>query len=612
MSTRIIIRSVFACSLLVLVSMELTGQLSPGDLTSAHAELEGLSHCTDCHTLGDKVSNDKCLDCHNFIRDRIRQNRGYHASAEVRNKDCFQCHSEHHGRKFEITRFDTGNFDHTLTGYELTGEHKNIDCRQCHKPDFVADRELKSRKNTFLGLDTECVACHDDYHQGTLSQDCASCHTTDNFAPAANFDHSSTDFPLLGRHTEVECTGCHRITQTGQGRFQEFAGIAFATCAACNDDVHDGRLGTNCAECHNERSFNILNGQGAFNHSRTGFPLLGRHSSLDCRDCHTASGAETAFTDFMNKDVSSCVACHEDIHNGRFGEDCRQCHTEQTFLVGNSVEAFDHGLTDFALEGKHALVDCRECHAEKLTDPLPHDLCRDCHQDFHDGQLTSVAQIGTTDCADCHTVDGFEGSSFAIDDHNLGVFPLTGAHLATPCFACHLTGEDWTFRDIGTNCADCHEDIHEGYLDTRFYQDKGCAQCHITDSWHIVDFPHEETGFKLEGKHATIRCAQCHNPDAEILSMAGHEFGGLASDCSGCHEDIHRSQFEEDGTTECRNCHGFDLWKPSEFDHDSAAFALDGAHLNVACIQCHEPVSDASGEFVLYKIENFECASCHN
>ena len=79
---------------------KLHAQISPGDLTKAHADLEGIFKCTQCHILGDKVSNDKCLECHKEIKSRIDQKKGYHASREVRGKDCAVCHSEHHGRNF--------------------------------------------------------------------------------------------------------------------------------------------------------------------------------------------------------------------------------------------------------------------------------------------------------------------------------------------------------------------------------------------------------------------------------------------------------------------------------------------------------------------------------
>jgi len=102
-------------------------QLSPGDLTDAHAKWEGMSNCTQCHDLGNKVTNAKCLNCHKEMKSLISKNQGFHASKEVKGQDCFKCHSEHHGRKFEMVRFDEKAFDHGLTGYKLEGAHKPID-----------------------------------------------------------------------------------------------------------------------------------------------------------------------------------------------------------------------------------------------------------------------------------------------------------------------------------------------------------------------------------------------------------------------------------------------------------------------------------------------------
>ena len=102
-------------------------QISPGDLSKPHAELEGMMNCTECHVLGGNVSNEKCLDCHKELNSRISQNKGYHTSSEVSNKNCASCHSDHHGRKFEMIRFNEDEFEHQLTGYELTGKHIKTD-----------------------------------------------------------------------------------------------------------------------------------------------------------------------------------------------------------------------------------------------------------------------------------------------------------------------------------------------------------------------------------------------------------------------------------------------------------------------------------------------------
>ncbi|MCK5677809.1 MAG: hypothetical protein KAH72_04975, partial [Flavobacteriaceae bacterium] len=197
---------------LLIVSFNSYSQISPGDLSQAHAELEGMSNCTLCHDLGEKVSNEKCLDCHDEIQSLLDQNSGYHANSKVVKKDCFECHNDHHGRKFDMIRFDEDNFDHDLTGYELEGNHEVIDCRKCHEPDNIQSREIKKRKNTFLGLEEKCLSCHDDYHQETLSSnDCVSCHDMEAFKPASKFDHDETDYKLIGEHKSVDCKECHEI-----------------------------------------------------------------------------------------------------------------------------------------------------------------------------------------------------------------------------------------------------------------------------------------------------------------------------------------------------------------------------------------------------------------
>ncbi|MCK5703630.1 MAG: cytochrome c family protein, partial [Cyclobacteriaceae bacterium] len=104
------------------VAISANAQISPGDLSNAHADMEGIMNCTKCHVLGGEVSNEKCLDCHLELKTRIDQKKGYHVSDEVKNKDCTTCHSDHHGRNFEMVRFNEDDFRHQLTGYELTGQ----------------------------------------------------------------------------------------------------------------------------------------------------------------------------------------------------------------------------------------------------------------------------------------------------------------------------------------------------------------------------------------------------------------------------------------------------------------------------------------------------------
>ncbi len=155
---------------------EAPGQISPGELSDPHSHLTGISNCTQCHVLGNKVSNDKCLACHSEILGRINQQKGYHSSSEVTGKQCFNCHSEHNGKNFQLIRLDITKFDHNLTGYTLSVPHAKQECKECHAPAIISDQKLKARKSTYLGVNTECLTCHADYHLKTLSPVCTNCH----------------------------------------------------------------------------------------------------------------------------------------------------------------------------------------------------------------------------------------------------------------------------------------------------------------------------------------------------------------------------------------------------------------------------------------------------
>ncbi|RMG88646.1 MAG: cytochrome c family protein [Bacteroidetes bacterium] len=599
-------------------AQQAVAQLSPGDLTNAHSDLEGLSNCTQCHELGAKISEAKCLECHKPLKERIDRNKGFHVSREVKGKACTTCHSEHHGRKFEMIRFDEDSFDHNLTGYELTGEHAKVDCRKCHTPDFIDDRELRKNPNTFLGLSQECKACHEDVHQNTLStNDCKKCHTTESFSPATKFDHDKTDFALRGKHIDVDCIDCHAKETRNGKEFQRFAGIDFKNCNSCHDDVHESNLGTNCKQCHNEQSFTSSSGLKNFNHNTTHFPLKGAHRRVSCKDCHDLANATpvSVFQDKLGIEVDDCVSCHEDVHDNKFGDRCVDCHNEKSF-TSVETEGFNHNLTEFKLKGKHASVDCKKCHTtEKFTDPLPHETCADCHEDYHEGEFAGVNQsVGLNpDCAKCHIEEGFDIPVYTIEWHNESKFPLEGAHLATPCFACHLDeAEDkWHFRNIGERCIDCHEDVHEGYIAEEFYPNKTCEHCHVVDSWTKNVFDHNLTDFPLKGAHAEQACMDCHAVAEDSGLPKYSKFKEIASDCYTCHDDEHEGQFAQNGITDCARCHGFDSWDMSDFNHDTTAFKLEGKHAEVACEDCHKPIEVDGKTIIQYKFKSFECVVCH-
>jgi len=585
-------------------------QISPGDLTQAHSDLEGMSNCTQCHTLGDKVSNDKCLECHKFVRESINKNRGFHAVPSTKSKDCFACHSEHHGRKFNMIRFDKENFDHSITKFELSGKHIIIDCNSCHKPDFIENPELKKRPNSFMGLHSECKTCHDDVHTPTLGSDCKKCHDTNTFQPAPYFNHDDTDFTLKGAHKQVDCKSCHKEDETSPSNTKvTFAISSFSQCKDCHQDPHLGNIGNACTQCHTESSFTTFIGSKNFNHSKTKFELTGKHKTVDCFQCHKADkNPKTVFQDQLGVEQNNCAKCHDDVHDGKFGLDCAKCHSTEGFIAIKNMSDFDHSLTDYPLKGKHLAVDCKECHKGSFREAIDFQYCKNCHSDYHNGEFTQ--KESNIDCSSCHDLNGFSPSSFDFKRHEKSSFPLTGSHLATPCFECHKSDEKWEFRSIGKDCKDCHSDIHEGFISEKYYPDQNCSICHTTTTWNEANFDHSQTNWELTGLHQKTKCSSCHitRNENKILKQ---EFFGLSSNCVNCHENVHGEQFSIDGMTDCVRCHTTESWFPENFDHNTTRFPLEGRHAEIDCKACHkEDLVDGQAK-MNFIIQKFECIDCH-
>jgi hypothetical protein len=137
-------QTLYTFSCFLILSHSVSAQISPGDLSRAHANLEGISNCTKCHVLGEKITNDRCLACHTEIKELTGRKKGYHADPSVSTKSCASCHSDHHGRNFKIISFDKEKFDHQKAGYELLGKHKTLECAKCHKPEFIRIRNSKT------------------------------------------------------------------------------------------------------------------------------------------------------------------------------------------------------------------------------------------------------------------------------------------------------------------------------------------------------------------------------------------------------------------------------------------------------------------------------------
>jgi hypothetical protein len=348
-------------------------------------------------------------------------------------------------------------------------------------------------------------------------------------------------------------------------------------------------------------------------------PLSRAHAKLDgsahCLDCHDA-----------NKGVApaKCLACHEPLAD-RVGagkglhardeyRDCKTCHVEHQGAEFELVwwgkagrGAFDHDQTGHPLAGKHRALSCEQCHKQRsflgaVTS------CAACHKDEHRGQFAGRA------CASCHSERGWKPATGF--DHAKTSWPLTGRHASLSCEKCHATRRPdrttpgATFRVFkavaGRDCASCHQDTHQGRLGT------SCANCHNTGSWRQTSVPkgfdHQRTAYPLAGRHASVACDRCHLPGKPM--RAKHD------SCAGCHGDAHAGQLARRADLgRCESCHDVKGFRPAKYspdDHAKSAFPLKGAHLAVACDQCHKPGTRGAGKAgVRLKFETARCLDCH-
>lgn len=429
--------SALLCVVVAISSGEASGQLiSPGRLSTVHADLEGIRQCTTCHEFRQRgVSGDRCLECHLPLAEQIEAEAGYHGQIET--ADCAECHKEHFGREFDVRRLDEESFSHDSTGFALLGGHGDEDCRACHSPDLIAEPGVMQFKadhgalsRTFLGLPTMCSTCHvsEDPHDGQFSErGCADCHDEETWEAAPAFDHEETRYPLEGAHRNADCNSCHQEGPSGRYRPTEFA-----SCLSCHEDPHEQSEYEACADCHSVSGWDDLvrwRVERVFDHSTTDFALTGAHAGVECASCHAPRPVRT-----LALRISP--------------------------LRGSEARAY----------------------------PIPaSSSCSSCHVDSHDGELSDGPSGGA--CAACHGDTSWAPSSFGLARHDVDTaFPLTGAHITAPCVSCHKAdasdGEPPSLS-LEVGCTACHqaEDPHEGR-----FGDQSCDDCHQTDDFTATAF----------------------------------------------------------------------------------------------------------------------------
>jgi hypothetical protein len=284
------------------------------------------------------------------------------------------------------------------------------------------------------------------------------------------FDHNSTGFVLTGKHATVNCRDCH-ISEDFQQTPQD--------CQQCHQEptIHKGLFPQTCDTCHtSEGCTPVKIDNQSFDHLvNTGFSLVLHkndyaNQAMTCATCHQSN--------LQNFAMQTCIDCHTTPdqqlmidHQDQFGFDCLVCHDGVDRLSN-----FDH-KNFYILDGKHAGIDCTECHTDKVFRETPTE-CWQCHNEpeIH----KDIFGLG---CNDCHNSEGWTPAILRKHTFPLN-HGLADQNLQLQCNACHgLTYTEYS-------CYGCHD-----------HQPEENLQSHLAVGIQAQDLP---------------ACQTCH-PDGKII-----------------------------------------------------------------------------------------------
>ena len=354
------------------------------------------------------------------------------------------------------------------------------------------------------------------------------------------------------------------------------------------DSPHGSEFKISCKICHSTKGWQLDKDIYSFDHNKTRLPLVGQHTVVNCRLCHTT----LVFSEAKNE----CSQCHIDVHQSTVGLDCSRCHTPASWLVNNIAEI--HRASRFPLLGAHRTADCSDCHRSEtlVRFDVPGVECIDCHRDDYLATTNpNHVQSGMSeDCSICHSINAFQWSGGRFN-HNF--FALTQGHSAVKCTECHTSG---TFTGLNPDCYSCHQNdfvatTSPNHATSNF--PTTCSNCHtLTPGWKPAAFDH--SGFPLTQGHSAPNCIDCHTSG---------NYTPLSTDCYACHQQDFVTSTNPNHSsagfpTTCTQCHTTDPgWKPATFNHNS--FPLTLGHASPTCTDCHK-----NGN---YTTTPTDCYSCH-
>lgn len=164
-------------------------------------------------------------------------------------------------------------------------------CTACHK---IADIGVRTTRGVAIAASGRDIR----FHQLLAQPDCMACHTGHSGSQLVKTARTGFDHDLLRPELRGQCAACHRAPPT----------------------AFHAQAGSNCAQCHSQKSWKAV----SFDHTRF-FALTGPHDT-SCASCHVGG----------NLSRYTCYSCHEhqpDRIRAKHAEEgirdienCARCH----------------------------------------------------------------------------------------------------------------------------------------------------------------------------------------------------------------------------------------------------------------------------------------------
>lgn len=444
---------------------------------------------------------------------------------------------------------------------------------------------------------------------------CLSCHLMEN--PYDRFARSE--------HRELSCKACHQPTMVTRSRMAIEQIVAQPETLATHAEVPNER----CAECHIEGEPDkwrlIQNTAGHRVHLESDDPEL---EGLQCVECHSVSLHQFVPT----RRTCGQAGCHEQVEV-RLGDmsdlaiHCVACH-DFTRPTAASTEAAAEGAAGRAPGDEGAGLDpgaseCLTCHEmRQRVGPFPADEphgseCSTCHNPHE--QTTTGEVVGSCTNSGCHervdTLPNFHHQRESVQLEN--------------CAECHRAHE---FRIEEENCLGCHENVlrEVSHLPADAEAESTAdrqptvpredvelvARLAAADPGLVGGIVSSAAGASAEGAGGVQDTVTFRHPDHEELEcQACHSTGSPTATtnprfCRSCHHG-------EDQAASCESCH-----RESELRGRTYQIATEmkmsvgeagperslpfphGAHLEVACAECHRGPPNLTPR-------DLSCETCH-